>query len=310
MAGHRYSGATQRIMHPENENASLIVPRSIILHTFVDPAGRTDMGGYLDREDVPARVQFVIHRDGEIVQLMDANRRGAASGAADSRAISVETEDDSSARGSDVLGLTDAQVEAFIRLCEWAMATYPTIPRRSCTAPTGPGADGIGFHSQPMRERWEYRQSNGIWHNSWTSFQGKICPGDRKVDQYYNVIMPRLLGNTPVPTPVPPAQGEDDDMGYAKWDDGDKLSFVIDMQKILHEQVVQRVTGSVHSGVNDPVTNLGDLYNQNAAMLAALGSIKPGGNVDPVALAGAIVDALGDDVAKKVADELGKRLDG
>jgi hypothetical protein len=188
----RYPEARQRILHPENERAPLMVPRSVILHTAVDAVGPTDLAAYFDREDVGARCHFFIHNDGQVDQLLDTNRAGAASGKADAWAISVETEDDSHRLGSNVNALTRAQVSAFIFLCEWACVEHSTIPRRRCTASDGPGAHGIGYHSQPMRERWEHKLSNGVWFNPWTSAQGKVCPGDKKVRQYEDEIIPAL----------------------------------------------------------------------------------------------------------------------
>jgi hypothetical protein len=203
--------AKPRILHPENERAPLIVPRAVILHTAVDAVGHTDLAAYEDREDVGSRVHFFIHRDGAIDQLLDTNRRGAAGGISDAWALHVETEDDSARRGSDVLPLTDDQTFSFIRVCDWAIREHSTIPRRRCTSSSGAGAHGIGYHSQPMRERWEYKLANGIWRNSWTSYQGKVCPGDAKIAQYESVILPALLGHTS-PTPAPPVHPEDPDV--------------------------------------------------------------------------------------------------
>lgn len=302
---HTYHKAKQRILQPENRNAGIIIPRAIILHTVVDAVGHTDLAAYEDREDVGSRVHFYIHRSGQIDQLLDCNRRGVASGIADEWAWSVETEDDSASRGSDVLPLTEAQLKSFIELCEWGFSNYSTIPRRKSTASKGSGAYGIGYHSQPMRERWEYKQSNGIWRNSWTSFQGKICPGDKKVEQYNNVIMPTLLGNVNVPEPIVPVPPVgDDDMGLAQWDVASKL----ELAALLHNGVVKRVTGSVNSGINDPVTNLGDIYNEIQKVLAAIAGIKTG-VADPQVIGEAIIAEIGDDLAKKVADVLYGRLE-
>jgi hypothetical protein len=194
-----------KILHPENEKAAVIVPRALLLHTVVDAKGDTDLAAYEDREDVPSRVHFFIHSnpgsplDGQIDQLLDTTRRAAASGTADAWALAAETEDNSAAKGSDIDGLTPKALASYIWLCLELNRVHPTIPLRRCTDSAGAGAWGFGYHSQPMRERWR-----GTSHNPWTKYQGKTCPGDKKVAQYEQHIIPALLGHpAPAPTPAP-----------------------------------------------------------------------------------------------------------
>lgn len=100
-------------------------------------------------------------------------------------------------------------------------------------------------------------------------------------------------------------------MDPSKWsDEGYKAFWANAHTKLaLHNEIVMALSGS-QVPYGGKVTNHGDLYNQGLEIKALVGSIKPGGAVDPVALAGLIVDGLGDDLAKTVADELAKRLDG
>jgi hypothetical protein len=65
-------------------------------------------------------------------------------------------------------------------------------------------------------------------------------------------------------------------------------------------------------GENDPAKDKGVLAHwendTRSQVISALASIRTGGPLDAKALANAIADALGDNEAKKVADELAARL--
>ncbi len=181
--------AQQRIL-PENATQAKITPRAVILHTAVDGPGDTDLAAYFGQVKIKAESHFYVTRRGDIVQMMSTDVEADANGTADKWAISVETEDDSARRGSDILPWNAAQLDALVRLDDWCCRTHD-IPRRRCTSAKLPGAAGIGYHSQPMRERFD-----GTSHNPWTAYQGKTCPGDARVKQYPGVVA-RL---TPAPT--------------------------------------------------------------------------------------------------------------
>lgn len=192
-----------KLLHPENEDRSRRTPRAVLLHTVVDAEGDTELAPYEDREDISTAVTFYIHSnpgsrlDGQIDQLLDTEVRCVASGVADAWAIAVETEDNSAGHQHDIDALTPEALASYIWLCRKLRQIHPTIPARRCTAATGPGAYGYGYHSQPMRERW-----GGSSHNPWTKHQGKTCPGDKKVRQYEDHIIPAVTGG-PVAPPAP-----------------------------------------------------------------------------------------------------------
>lgn len=198
------SFAVQRIL-PENRTQARIVPRAVILHTAVDGPGDTDLAAYFGQVKVKAESHFYVTRRGDIVQMMDTTVEADANGTADKFAISVETEDDSAQRGSDILPWNAAQLDALIRLVDWCCRTHD-IPRRRCTSAKLPGAAGIGCHSQPMRERFD-----GTAHNPWTAFQGKTCPGDARWAQYPGIVA-RVASMTTAPRPPE----DDDDMTPAQ----------------------------------------------------------------------------------------------
>lgn len=200
-----------KLLHPENEDRPRRTPRAVLLHTVVDAEGDTELAPYEDREDVSTAVTFYVHSnpgsalDGQIDQLLDTEVRCVASGAADGWAIAVETEDNSAGHQHDIDALTPRALASYIWLCRKLREIHPTIPARRCTASTGEGAWGFGYHSQPMRERWDGIKG-GVWQNRWTKYQGKTCPGDRKVRQHEERILPAVLGD---PTPDTPKEWDE-----------------------------------------------------------------------------------------------------
>jgi len=200
----RYPHAQQRIL-PENATQARIVPRSVILHTAVDGPGPTDLAAYFGRSDIKAESTFYVTLTGTVVQMMATTTEADANGTADKWAISVETEDDSARRGSDILPWTRAQLDALTELVDWCCRTHG-IPRVRCTSGRLPGAAGIGYHSQPMRERF-----GGTAHNPWTAYQGKTCPGHARVAQYPNLVTRVAAMAAPPPNPK-----DDDDMTPAQ----------------------------------------------------------------------------------------------
>lgn len=284
---------------PENATQAPIVPRAILLHTAVDPRGDTDLHGYFARGDVGAESHFYIHSnpgsplDGVIEQFMDTERKANANAAADAWAISVETEDNSAAKGSDIDGLTPAALRSYVRLCRWLLDTHPTISRRVCTGSKLPAAEGLGYHSMPMRERWD-GQRGGVWLNTWTGYQGKTCPGDRKVRQFHDEIVPAVLDGT-----QPPAK---------EWDE---MATKDEIRDVVREQVahgLMLLTGSQFdpAKMTDPATKVYGTKELRADL--AQGMVAVGVQVIQAvgAQQGVTVDPT--EVAQAVTDELARRL--
>jgi hypothetical protein len=236
--------AQQRIL-PENATQRRIIPRTVILHTAVDGPGNTDLAAYFAQPSIKAESHFYVTWQGAIVQMMDTEIEADANGSADAFAISVETEDNSANRGSDILPWQPAQLDALVRLADWCCVTHH-IPRRRSTSARLPDAAGIAYHSQPMRERFD-----GTAHNPWTAYQGKTCPGDARVAQYPGVVARVAATNTP-----PPAG--DDDVPYLEWPQKDKDALIADIRKAL----LYDITGSKPvDPAKGPWTNLGDVIN-------------------------------------------------
>jgi hypothetical protein len=153
------------------------------------------------------------------------------------------TEDDSAGRGSDILPWTPAQLDALVALADWCCDTHD-IPRRRASSARLPGAAGIAYHSQPMRERFDSSS-----HNPWTAYQGKTCPGDARVAQYPTVVA-RVAAITAPPT--------EDDVPYLDWPEKDRKALIADLRKAL----LYDITGSKPTDPDKgPWTNLGDVIN-------------------------------------------------
>lgn len=237
--------AQQRIL-PENATQRRIIPRTVIFHTAVDGPGDTDLAAHFAQPSIKAESHFYVTWHGTIVQMMDTEVEADANGSADAFGISVETEDNSARRGSDILPWTPAQLDALVRLTDWCCVTHH-IPRQRATSARLPGAAGIAYHSQPMRERFD-----GTAHNPWTAYQGKTCPGDARVAQYPGIVARVAALTTPTPAP------EDDDMPYTQWPQKDKDALIADIRKAL----LYDITGSKPVDPNKgPWTNLGDVIN-------------------------------------------------
>lgn len=185
---------------PENATQGRITPTQIIAHTAVDAPGPTSLWRFFNGPRIGAESHFWVASDGSIEQFMDTEVRANCNRYADSRAISIETEDD-----GVIQAWTPAQVEALILLIAWLCKEHD-IPAELCPAWDKPG---IGWHSM-----WGFRDpiaQTGPIDNPWSYYKGKVCPGKPRIAQLRLEIVPAVVGAlTPAPDPVTPAIEEDD----------------------------------------------------------------------------------------------------
>ena len=170
----RYPSAVWRPL-PENSHQGNITPTQVILHTAVDAPGPTSLYPFFARGDVSVESHFFVKFDGTVEQYMDTTVRADANRLANSRAISIETEDDGSPAQWP---WTAAQVEALVDLILWISVRHG-IPLERCPRWDQPG---IGYHS--------------MWGapSPWTPAAGKTCPGSVRIRQFNDIILPRLRG--------------------------------------------------------------------------------------------------------------------
>lgn len=95
--------------------------------------------------------------------------------------------------GEAVPGFTEAQIEMNIRLIAW-LCSNGNIPKRIIPN-SRRGHRGIAWHRMGVPG---YMVDGG---EKWSSTQGKVCPGDRKIAQIENEVIPRL-SNGDVPDKV------------------------------------------------------------------------------------------------------------
>jgi N-acetylmuramoyl-L-alanine amidase-like protein len=120
--------------------------------------------------------------DGIIYQWVDTEYRADANLDGNHRLISIETADNAPQRAADIQAWTPNQVRAIIRLVAALCRRYD-IPAQ-LVPDSKPGRRGIAYHRQGI-DPW--RVAGGeVWSNS----RGKECPGDRRIAQIRNEIIP------------------------------------------------------------------------------------------------------------------------
>lgn len=138
---------------------------------------------------------FTTDAKGTIVQVRDTVHRSAANLNGNHRVIAVENEDHGSAygawSGSNVPPFTAAQCEAIAKICVWAHQTHG-IPLVLCPD-SKPTSRGIAYHRQGIDGNWGGYAYGGRVPGGevWSTSSGKVCPGDRRIRQLINVIIPR-----------------------------------------------------------------------------------------------------------------------
>lgn len=130
---------------------------------------------------------FTTGASGKIVQARDTKYRSAANLNGNYRVVAIENEDHGAAygswSGSAVPRFTAEQAEAIAKILVWAHRTHG-IPL-SLVPDSKPGRRGIAYHRQGCDP---YRVAGG---ELWSSAYGKVCPGDRRIAQLINEIIPR-----------------------------------------------------------------------------------------------------------------------
>lgn len=178
-----------------------ITPRILCVHTMVGSLDGTRAyfrkNGYGGTES-----HFGTGHDGTKVQWQDTLYRADANLDGNREVVSIENADYGPGfpkwdlnDGSQVPAFTDAQLDANADILEWGCKTH-SIPA-VLIPDTRPGRTGIGYHRQGI-DPW--RLSGAV---RWSSANGKVCPGDRRISQLVAEIIPevqrRLAGIHPPP---------------------------------------------------------------------------------------------------------------
>jgi hypothetical protein len=169
----------------------------VVLHTMVGTLAGTDsmfhQDGYVGTES-----HFGVGADGTVYQWVDTERGADANLEGSFRLLSIETADMGgpfpSWSGSNVPAWTDAQLDAIAKIIAWAAKVHGFPVQRM--PDSKPGSKGVGWHrmgidgnfSQPDGQLLGGRVDGG---QHWSTTTGKPCPGDRRIHQVVDEIIPR-----------------------------------------------------------------------------------------------------------------------
>ena len=233
-----YPEATVRLV-PGWERRSKQTVTCVGAHTAVDSVRAHTLWGHVSAAGT-AKYHFFVRKfpdkNGHMVeQYLPTNVRGAGMRYLDGKSIIVESDDDGDPEG---IAWNAEQIAAFIDLFGWC-ADVHGFARRLVQPNTAyslsnwrrwvVGAQGFCFHSQPARRAdGDHGMISGRF-NPWTSYQGKKCPGDTRVRQFYNEVLPALLGEPVAPTK--PLEYGVDTLGP-----GDDGPGVETLQRVLNER--------------------------------------------------------------------------
>lgn len=176
-------------------------PKIINVHTMVGTLEGTE--SYFSGSGRPYS-HFGVPGAGQAWQWQDLAFRAASDLDGNSISISIETEDRGPGfpdwSGSDVPRWTDVQAETLAQLIAWLCVRFGIPP--VLVPDSLPGRVGPSYHRLGI-DPW--RVPNGI---RYSSAYGKVCPGDRRINQLRDEVIPRV--NEIITGVVPPE--EDDDM--------------------------------------------------------------------------------------------------
>jgi hypothetical protein len=186
----------------------------ICLHTMDGSFKGTDQGfhanGYAGKES-----HFGLAGDGRLKQWQDLDFRADANLKGNHRCISIETadrgEDFPKWTGGDVPAWTDAQVDVIVRLLGWLCKTFD-IPKE-LVSDSRHDRRGIAYHRLGVpHSTGKFDAPGGPWHMAgcemWSTGP-KSCPGDRRIAQLKEIVIPRLQAA---------GEEDDDDMPLSKDD--------------------------------------------------------------------------------------------
>lgn len=143
---------------------------------------------------------FSVRADGHIFQSRDTRFRSAANYYGNDDVIAIENDDHGPEFGSwnvndghAVPGFTDAQIEANARIIAWGYKTHG-IPIVRCPD-SKDASQGVAWHRQGIDGNFAaagYAYGGRVAGGElWSTSYGKVCPGDRRIKQINERIIPR-----------------------------------------------------------------------------------------------------------------------
>jgi hypothetical protein len=275
-----------------------------ISYTGVPPMKRYDIAclhTIVGNDPAPA-AHISIGSKGERTQTRDTHFQSAANYEGNHRVIAIETEDigpDFAAwntnDGRAVPAWTAAQCESIaVVLAE--LHHLHGIPL-TLAPDSRPTSRGIGYHRQGVDGNWAgYAYSGRVSGGEvWTKSRGKVCPGDRRIKQLIEIVIPRARAL---------AAGEQEidmatlnEVAAGVWDLQQRVTSM-HSHGFLAVPGIPNAPGGDLSWVQDQLnsnTTLEGLAEDSAAIREALGI---GGDGAPVAGPAPIVDLSDDQLAR------------
>lgn len=226
---------------------------------------------------------------GEITQSRDTAYQSAANYQGNYRVIAIENEDFgpeygdwNTSNGHEVPYFTDAQCESIAKIVAWVCKTH-NIPIVACPD-SKPGSRGIAYHRQGIQGNWSGFAYGG-WVSGgefWSTSTGKVCPGDRRISQLFNVIIPRAK------------EISGGEVTYSQWSNEDKKNQAMDGWVYTWPGSDNSLgLGSTNSsgGVVPPFVILAAIDEHVNALTASVANITLGG-VDYELLSNLVIDKL------------------
>jgi N-acetylmuramoyl-L-alanine amidase-like protein len=270
-------------------------PRWITVHTMVGTVAGTE--AFFSPSGRPYS-HFGAGGDGKIRQWQDLQFRAASDKDGNPFSISIECEDHGPGfpawSGSDVPRFTPAQADALVRLLSWLCHRFG-LPKRAIGS-SCPHERGIGWHRLGI-DPW--RQPNCL---KWSKSRGKACPGDRRIAQLRNEIIPRVSSPPEVDDVTP--------------QDHDKIKAAV--HAVVRGEV-QRLGQYLAAGQGNQAFNpqIQKWMGKAVTLPKVFTEVNGLDGVDAAAVATqvlakltpeAIAAAIPDDIATQVADQLAARL--
>jgi len=141
---------------------------------------------------------FSTAADGTVYQSRDTAWQSAANYQGNHDTIAIENDDHGSEYGAwsvndghAVPGFTTRQAEAIANILVWAHKQHG-VPLTLCPG-SRPGSVGVAYHRQGIDGSWAGYAYGGRagGGEKWSKSGGKVCPGDRRISQLINEIIPR-----------------------------------------------------------------------------------------------------------------------
>lgn len=133
-------------------------------------------------------------KDGHVVQWVDTAIRANANLDGSPEIVSIETSDGAK---RPLPPWSEKQLDALVKVGAWVCEKHDIPP--VLINGTKPGTRGIGYHRQGVVKKpdrvakgWpldQWRVDGGV---RWSGAVGKECPGDARIKQLVNIVIPRI----------------------------------------------------------------------------------------------------------------------